>query len=222
MSNKWYKLKNHSSVTFNDVQNNLSMVQLSLVQLRHNYYAKPEQSSAWPLTWAMVRSGHQLRMSRSLRKVSRDDPYPSGMTASSGASSSNQIFQFCNRFALQLAQTALVVGDYPVIPADLTEKLWELRKPAQLHQVEPRHILYPLLWLCFHRVQIQWSSTFRNTTLLNKSEARTRDLKKSNRHYTRAIAPMRSTSGGIHLSHRWRHCVSFDQPGNRIQKLPRR
>lgn len=45
------------------------------------------------LTCAMVRSGHQLRMSSSFRKASTRPSYPSGSGASSGAASSNQALQ---------------------------------------------------------------------------------------------------------------------------------
>lgn len=41
-------------------------------------------------TWAVVRSGHQLRTSRSFRKVSSFSAYPSGNGACSGAGWSNQ------------------------------------------------------------------------------------------------------------------------------------
>lgn len=45
------------------------------------------------LTWATVWSGHQLRTRRSLRNWSSKLSYPSGTTAFSGASASNQAFQ---------------------------------------------------------------------------------------------------------------------------------
>ncbi len=46
----------------------------------------PIESAMYFLAWGSVRSGHQERMRRSLRKTSSDAPYPSGIGSSSGES----------------------------------------------------------------------------------------------------------------------------------------